>query len=96
MKIAMTVELLDTGSTFDLEVRSPDFRAWEKATGLSWLEEPTSVTNISDLAYYAALRLGLYSGSLVEWGATADVDEIQEEVADPTQPGDGVKLSSPS
>ena len=91
MKIAMSVELLDTGSQFDLEVRSPDFRAWEKATGLSWLEEPTSVTNITDLAYYAALRLHLYDGSLIEWGLGADVDEIEEAVADPTQPGDGEK-----
>lgn len=89
MKIEMNVELMDTGSSFDMVVRSPDFRAWERASGESWLEAPTSITGISEVAYYAAKRLGLYSGTPEEWDLVADVDEVSAEAADPTQPEAG-------
>lgn len=96
MKIELSVELMDTGSSFDLEVRSPDFRAWERKTGKSWLEEPTSITSISEVAYYAATRTRKYLGTEEEWDLVADVDEVSAEAADPTQPEGGENSSPPS
>lgn len=93
MKIELKVELLDTGSAFELEVRSPDFRAWERKTGKSWLEETTSLTMISEVAYYAAMRTRQYLGTEEEWDLVADVDEIDAE-ADPTQQEAGESSSS--
>lgn len=93
MRIQLNIERMDTGEKFALEARSPDFRAWERKTGKSWLTEDTSITNICEVAYYAAMRERKFLGTEEEWDLVADVDEGADgtEFADPTQPevGDG-------
>lgn len=93
-KITVQVEMLDTGREFPVVVRSMDFRQWEKQTGLSWFAVTTSVTNITELAYYAAVRLGEFDGSLDAWSAVADIDEESDDSPDPTRSADGPSPSS--
>jgi hypothetical protein len=93
-KINVGVEMMDTGRTFPVVIRSMDFREWEKQTGDSWFAVTTSVTNITELAYYAAVRLGEFDGTLDEWSAVADIDEETEQSDDPTPPTGGGSSSS--
>jgi hypothetical protein len=93
-KITVEVEMMDTGRVFPVVIRSMDFRTWEAATDQSWFAVTTSVTNITELAYYAAVRLGEFDGTLAEWSAVADIDEETDDSEGPTPPTGGESPSS--
>src|SRR5690606_19493834 len=106
----MTFEIIpDDGDPYRLEAGSRDVLMWEKAgKGRSFGQfgsgESMRMEHLYGLAYYAARRQGLFTGSLAEWEQSVELrpvkdDEDDEEgTVDPTRPapGDGSLSHSPS
>jgi len=95
----MTFEITpDDGDPYRLEAGSRDVLTWEKAgKGRSFGQlgsgESMRMEHLYGLAYYAARRQGLFSGSLAEWEESVDLmpvkDDDEEGTVDPTRPGPG-------
>lgn len=105
----MTFEVTpDDGDTYRLEAGSRDVLTWEKAgKGRSFGQlgsgESMRMEHLYGLAYYAARRQGLFTGSLAEWEQSVELmpvkdDDDEEGTVDPTRPdpGDGNSSLSPS
>jgi hypothetical protein len=93
MKMSIEVAVLapdgSEAETYTVEARTPDVIRWEKVHQEPWYESKNSVEQGSELAYYAARRIGKFAGTLEDWLATVDVDTKTEEPVDPTQPSPG-------
>jgi hypothetical protein len=51
---------LDDGTVTEIDQDARDIRAWEAEYGESWLSTPLSYTQTAQIAYLAAVRLGVY------------------------------------
>jgi hypothetical protein len=98
MKIPVVITILagaEEVETYPLVIRSPDARAWEKANNASWFGSENSFVQNADLAFYAARRVGKWTGTLEEWDRVADVDDSETVAENPTIPPEaGEKPSS--
>lgn len=103
----MTFEIIpDDGDPYRLEAGSRDVLMWEKAgKGRSFGQfgsgESMRMEHLYGLAYFAARRQGLFTGSLAEWEQSVELrpvkdDDDEEGTVDPTLPGPGDGNSSPS
>lgn len=97
MRQRFAVEM-DDGSEFKVTADGRDIRAYEGATGESFLTTRFSYTQVADLAGYAAIRLGLWNGTHEEFVEhNVSVQMIGEtEVLDPTLRAVTEPSSSPS
>jgi hypothetical protein len=59
MRLRFAIEL-DDSSVTEIEQDARDIRAWEAEYGESWLNTPLSYTQTAQIAYLAAVRLGVY------------------------------------
>lgn len=81
----------DQGEPFNVTAGSRDVLAWEKAgpgrSVSAVLENPT-LTAFYGLAYAAAHRQRLFTGTQAEFEATCDLTRsvVDEEASDPTPP----------
>src|SRR5690554_3921102 len=102
----MTFEIIpDDGDPYRLEAGSRDVLMWEKAgKGRSFGQfgsgESMRMEHLYGLAYYAARRQGLFTGSLAEWEQSVELrpvkDDDEEGTVDPTRPDPGGGSLSPS
>lgn len=78
----------DDGAQFTVPVESRDAAQWEKRNkGAVWAEYERN-PNIVDtyrLGHIAAVRRGLFTGTLAEFEQTCDFEFLTEEPEDPTQ-----------
>lgn len=79
----------DDGDPFMVTARSRDVRLWERTnmgarfSGLS----DASIVDYEGVAFSAAKRQGLYTGTRESWDDSVDIDIVTEdEDADPTKP----------
>lgn len=82
----------DGAEPFELTTTTRDVLRWEKTNkkhkSLGSLEKDVAIEDIYMMAFYAAQRLGMWTGTLPEFEAECDIDfEEAEDEADPTQPG---------
>lgn len=69
---------------FKVDAKSRDVIRWEaanKANSLHKLNENLRMTDLTEVAFYAASRQGLYDGSLVDFKADCDI-ELEDEDED--------------
>ena len=77
----------DEGEPFDVTATARDIVIWEKThkgRKLSDIED-ASMTLLYELAYSAASRQKLFTGSEAEFMASVDLDMRQDDAADPTK-----------
>jgi hypothetical protein len=76
---------------FELTTTTRDVLRWEKTNkkhkSLGSLEKDIAIEDVYMMAFYAAQRLGLWSGSLPEFESECDIDFEEVEDEGPTQPG---------
>lgn len=78
----------DDGEAFDLTATTRDIAKWERITkGASFagLQNDMKITNVYQVSHIAAVRLGLFSGTLAEWQESVDLDILDSDEPDPTQ-----------
>lgn len=77
---------------FELTTSTRDVLRWEKTNkkhkSLGSLEKDIAIEDVYMMAFYAAQRLGKWTGTLPEFETQCDIDfeEVMDE-PDPTQPG---------
>lgn len=90
----------DGGDTFRVVAASRDVLAWEKAgKGRSFkqLGEEMTMAGLYGLAYFAARRQGLFSGTLPEWEESVDLMPVGDDEDDQEdQDGEGVDPTQPA
>lgn len=93
----------DDGEPYRVTAHSRDILTWEKAgkgRSLGELANNPSLGAFYGLAYFAARRQGLFTGTLAEFEQQVDLepldDEEDEEAPDPTRPGPLAEPSSTS
>lgn len=93
----------DDGEPYRVTAHSRDILTWEKAgkgRSLGELAQNPSLGAFYGLAYFAARRQGLFTGTLAEFEQQVDLepldDEEDEEAPDPTRPGPSAEPSSTS
>lgn len=67
----------DDGDEFVVEATSRDIVRWEsgaKGRSVGSLTDNMKMTDLTDLAWYAADRRGLYAGDIREFRAGVDID----------------------
>lgn len=92
----------DDGEPYRVTAHSRDILTWEKAgkgRSLGELANNPSLGAFYGLAYFAARRQGLFTGTLAEFEQQVDLeplddDEGDEEAPDPTRPGPSAEPSS--
>lgn len=78
----------DEGEPFEVTATTRDIAKWEKTTrgaSLHQLENEYRMTDLYAVAFYAAVRHGLYDGSLKDFESGADLEVLDDEEPDPTQ-----------
>jgi hypothetical protein len=98
MRIRFKVEFED-GSTHEVAADGRDIRKWEAAKGSSIAsEEFGSFTSMSELARFAMVRQGIFSGTWEEFDqiCTGLEEMPDEEPVGPTRKGRMATKSSPS
>jgi hypothetical protein len=79
----------DDGDPYEVTATTRDIARWEKTTkgaSLRQLETEYRATDLYAIAYYAAVRQGLFDGKLQEFQDGADLELTGEEDEDPTRP----------
>lgn len=82
----------ENGQPFEVTATTRDIYRWEKTTrGASFgkLREDQHMVDLYKIAYFAATRQGMWSGTLAEFEDTCDLDILnksEEEEPDPTPP----------
>jgi len=101
MRLRFAIEL-DDGTTTEIEQDARDIRAWEAEYGESWLNSPLSFIQTAQVAYLAAVRLGVFGDRFPSY---KDFDQHAVEVrgipnpaliGNPTHEGATDALSSTS
>jgi hypothetical protein len=91
----ITLEVVMTDATRQLETVPADLVAWEAYSGktvTSWADEPPSFTDVAFLAYRCATRGDADRADFIPWLDQAGVLDItlsQVEKPNPTQPEPG-------
>lgn len=78
-----------SGEMFELAAESRDIYVWEKTSkGKAFGDSMRSgsVVDLTEIAYYAARRQGFFVGTLTEFASSHDIEGVEEEEPDPTQP----------
>jgi len=68
---------------------SRDISTWEKTTkgaSLGKLQEDMSVTALYQIAFHTCRRQGLWAGTLAEFEANCDIDNIDDDDQDDDDP----------
>lgn len=82
----------DDGESMDVHVDSRDVYAWERTNKarrtLGDMGEKQSMSDMYGLGYRAAKRLGLFTGTEVDFCTTYAIEDFEQsdDDADPTQP----------
>lgn len=79
----------DDGDPWEVEATTRDVARWErtdKTASLHRLENEYRATDLYSIAYYAALRQGLFEGKLSDFQSSCDIEMTGEDEADPTRP----------
>lgn len=79
----------DEGEAYELAATSRDIATWErtnKAASLGRLQSDMRMSDLYKIAHLAAVRQGLYEGAAKDFEASADLDVLDEDEADPTRP----------
>jgi hypothetical protein len=82
----------DEGDPYQVTATTRDIAKWEKTTkgaSLRQLETEYRATDLYAIAYHAAIRTGMFAGTLKEFQDGADLrmlDDGEDEDEDPTQP----------
>lgn len=79
----------DNGEAFTVTATSRDIVAWErthKGAKFANLESAT-MTDLYALAYFAAVRKGLFSGTEKDFSDSVDIEPVGEEDPNPTKRG---------
>lgn len=88
----------DGGERFTVRATSRAITAWENAPGqpksgprrsVSTLVEGMRMTDLTDLAWFAAARAGMTPLDIVEWRDQVDIDVKQEDQDDDEDSGSG-------
>jgi hypothetical protein len=94
MRIPIKVVLEEEGKerTETVTADSRDVRTWESENSDSFLSSTLSVTQISQLAFYAMRRTGLFKGSWDVFDASAiDVEGVDDEEVGEVEPASPTK-----
>lgn len=78
----------DQGDPYEVEATTRDVLQWERNTRGASLKRIMDELHIEDLykvAYFAAVRNGLFAGTPKEFEASVDLEFEVEEAEDPTQ-----------
>lgn len=81
----------DTGETFEIKSTTRDVLNWEKTTkggSLKSLMDNLHMVDMYKVSYFAARRLGKFTGTQAEWESTVDLEfetETEDGSANPTQ-----------
>lgn len=67
MKMGFTVDLVDPDESFDVDTDGRDIRRWEATESASYIRSTTTVTQLAQLAYLAAVRLEQFAGTWEEF-----------------------------
>lgn len=97
MRQQFAVEM-DDGSEYKVQADGRDIRAYEAASGQSFLTTQFTYTQMTNLAAHAAIREGRWDGSaeeFVEHNISVQIDGPGERL-DPTPRGVTANSSSPS
>lgn len=81
----------DDGEPFSVTTTSRDIAAWErggKNRSMGRLAEDLRITDITDMAWYAADRRGLTRLDIVQWRAGVDIDFEMIKEKDPEPESD--------
>lgn len=79
---------LDSGESYEVKATSRDIITWEKTSrtgSLMRLQENLHMTDLTAVAYYASVRQGLYTGKLVDFENSVDIDMTEDEETAPFQ-----------
>lgn len=81
----------DDGDPYAVVATTRDIARWEKTTkgaSMRQLETEYRITDLYAVAYHAAVRHGVFSGTLAQFqdGADLEVDRPDDDETDPTQP----------
>jgi hypothetical protein len=79
----------DDGEPYEVTATTRDIAQWEKTkkgASLRQLETEYRATDLYAIAYYAAVRQGLFAGKLQEFQGGADLELKGDDDEDPTQP----------
>lgn len=85
----------DEGEPYEVTAQSRDVLTWEKAgkgRAFGELANRMAMVDMYGLAYFAARRQGLFTGTVQEWEQSVDLtptdeDEDEEKEPDPTPAG---------
>lgn len=81
----------DGGETWELRAGTRDVAAWERAgkdNSLANLERDLKISDLYWIAFLAAKRQGLYTGTQSDFEASVDLNfDWEQEAANPTEPG---------
>jgi len=79
----------DGGEPYTVTATSRDAYVWEKTSRGKTVKtalEGGSIVDLTEIAYYAVRRQGLFTGTLQEFAASHDIDAAEEDEPDPTHP----------
>jgi hypothetical protein len=90
----------DDGDPFSVTTTSRDIAAWErggKNRSMGRLAEDLRITDITDMAWYAADRRGLTRLDIVQWRAGVDIDFslLEDKAKDEDAPQDAAPAADP-
>lgn len=73
------------GETYDLTIKSRDILAWERVTkGMTFakLQQELNMAHVYNLAWRAASRTRVFSGTLAEFEESHDIDIVEGDDED--------------
>lgn len=79
----------DAGEPYEITATSRDVYVWEKANRGKTFKaaaESGSIVDLTEICYQAARRQGRYTGTLVAFAQEHDIEGVEDEEVDPTQP----------
>ncbi len=88
----------DGAEPFEVEGKSRDVVRWEamgRGRHIGQLESAPKMTDLAELAWCAAVRNGLYTGSVKDFLASCDVDALAPETDDDGEERDSLDPSRP-